>query len=252
VIVLCLGENSYTEKPGDLQDMTLSALQLELAERLAATGKPVVLVLTGGRPRVISRIESKMRAVVQTYLPGNSGGDALAAILYGEINPSGRLPYTYPRYPNALTGYIHKYSDEQRKAQGAYDYEADYNPQYPFGHGLSYTSFSFTDLKLAADTITRQGQLTATVTVTNTGARPGKTAVLAYVSDLQASLIAPDIKRLRAFEKLSLEPGERKTFTFNIKAQDLAYAGPDGSPVLEPGEYSLQIGDQAVGFCIGD
>ena len=146
VVVLCLGENSYVEKPGDLSDLYLSDLQTQLAQRLTATGKPVVLVLNEGRPRVISRFEQPMKAIVQTYLPGNFGGDALADILFGDVNPSGRLPYTYPRYPNALISYIHKYSDEQKKGEGVYNYEADYNPQFEFGQGLSYTTFKYSNL----------------------------------------------------------------------------------------------------------
>lgn len=244
VVVLCLGENSYAEKPGDLNDLYLSDLQTQLAQRLAATGKPVVLVLTEGRPRVISRIEPGVQAVVQGYLPGNFGGDALADVLFGDVNPSGKLPYTYPRYPNALGSYIHKYSEEQTKAAGVYNYEADYNPQYEFGAGLSYTTFRYHDLAVDRATVPKTGQVTVTVQVTNTGARAGKEAVELYSSDLVASQVAPDVRRLRRFDKISLRPGETKTVTFTLPVAELAYSGPTGEPVLEAGDFDLKIGDQ--------
>eukprot|EP00825_Cyclidium_porcatum_P021600 TRINITY_DN24035_c0_g1_i1.p1 TRINITY_DN24035_c0_g1~~TRINITY_DN24035_c0_g1_i1.p1 ORF type:complete len:254 (+),score=17.24 TRINITY_DN24035_c0_g1_i1:66-827(+) len=148
-VILCAGENTYTEKPGDLNDLTLSATQQHLAKELAKTGKPVILVLNEGRPRCISAIEPTMQAIIQTYLPGNYGGDALADIVFGDVNPSGKLPYTYPSYPNSLVTYYHKPSEEQKRAEGAYVYESDYNPQYEFGHGLSYTTFEYSNLKVS-------------------------------------------------------------------------------------------------------
>jgi len=244
VVVLCLGENSYAEKPGDLNDLYLSDQQTLLAQRLAATGKPVVLVLNEGRPRVISRIEPGMRAVVQTYLPGNHGGDALADVLFGDVNPSGKLPYTYPRYPNALVSYIHKYSEEQRPAAGAYDYGSDYNPQYKFGDGLSYTTFKYAGLTVDKASMPKAGQLTVTVQVTNTGPREGKETVHLYSSTLHASVVAPDMQRLRRFEKISLQPGETRTVSFTLPAAELSYSGPQGQPVLEAGEFNLRIADQ--------
>ena len=243
VVVLCLGENSYAEKPGDLNDMYLSDLQTQLAQRLAATGKPVVLVLNEGRPRVISRFEPGMKAVVQAYLPGNFGGDALADVLFGDVNPSGKLPYTYPRYPNALGSYIHKYAEEQTKAEGVYNYEADYNPQYGFGFGLSYTTFKYSNLTVDQATVARTGQVTVKVQVTNTGAREGKEAVELYSSDLVATQIAPDVRRLRRFDKISLKPGETKTVTFTLPVSELAYSGPAGEKVLEAGDFDLKIAD---------
>ncbi|GAB2955124.1 glycoside hydrolase family 3 N-terminal domain-containing protein [Hymenobacter coalescens] len=242
VVLLCLGENSYAEKPGDLNDMTLSPLQIELARRLAATGKPVVLVLNEGRPRVISAFEQQMPAIVQAYLPGNHGGDALADILFGDVNPSGKLPYTYPRYPNALVSYIHKHAEEQKRGEGAYNYEADYNPQWEFGHGLSYTTFEYSQLAVDKTTVGRDGQLSVSVQVKNTGPREGKEAVHLYSSDLVASLIAPDVRRLRRFEKISLKPGEAKTVRFTLPAAELGYTGPQGERVLEAGEFDLRIG----------
>jgi beta-glucosidase len=246
VILLCLGENSYVEKPGDLNDMYLSELQTQLAQRLTATGKPVVLILNEGRPRVISRFEQPIKAIVQAYLPGNFGGDALADILFGDVNPSGKLPYNYPRYPNALVTYIHKYSEEQKKAEGVYNYEADYNPQFAFGHGLSYTTFKYANLRLDSKQIAQSGTVTVKVDVTNTGQREGKEAVHLYSADLVATQIAPDVKRLRRFEKITLKPGETQTVTFTLPAQELAYANASGQMVLEPGEFDLLIGDQTA------
>ncbi|WBA43605.1 glycoside hydrolase family 3 N-terminal domain-containing protein [Hymenobacter canadensis] len=250
VVLLCLGENSYVEKPGDLNDLYLSDLQTQLAQRLLATGKPVVLVLNEGRPRVISRIEPGMKAVVQTYLPGNFGGDALADILFGDVNPSGKLPYTYPRYPNALISYIHKYAEEQSKAEGAYNYEADYNPQYKFGDGLSYTTFRYANLAVDKASLPKTGQLTVSVQVTNSGARAGQEVVHLYSSDLYASLVAPDMRRLRRFEKVALKPGETRTVTFTLPISELSYAGPKGEPVLEAGEFELRIADQTKSIMV--
>jgi beta-glucosidase len=244
VVVLCLGENSYAEKPGDLNDMYLSDLQTQLAQRLAATGKPVVLVLTEGRPRVISRIEPGVKAVVQAYLPGNFGGDALADVLFGDVNPSGKLPYTYPRYPNALGSYIHKYAEEQTKAEGVYNYEADYNPQYGFGAGLSYTTFKYASLTVDQTKVAKTGQVKVTVNVTNTGSREGKEVIELYSSDLIASQIAPDVRRLRRFDKIALRPGETKTVSFTLPVAELSYSGPTGEPVLEAGDFDLRIADQ--------
>ena len=252
VILLCLGENSYVEKPGDLNDLYLSDLQTELAHRLIATGKPVVLVLTEGRPRLISKFEPSLKAVVQGYLPGNFGGDALADVLYGEVNPSGKLPYTYPRYPNAVVSYIHKSSDEQKKAEGVYNYEADYNPQYEFGAGLSYTRFTISNLKVDKGQVSWKGILQISVEVANTGKRAGKTTVELYSSDQYASRIAPDVRRLRRFEKISLQPGEKKTVTFSLPASELAYAGPDGNPVMENGAFTLSVDAMRVPITVQD
>ncbi len=250
VIILCLGENSYTEKPGDLNDLYLSDLQTQLAQRLTATGKPVVLVLNEGRPRCISRFEQPVKAIVQTYLPGNYGGDALADVLFGDVNPSGKLPYNYPRYPNALVPYIHKYSEEQKKAEGVYNYEADYNPQFAFGHGLSYTTFQYSNLQLDTKTLAKSGNLTVRIDVANTGTREGKETIHLYTSDLVATQVAPDVRRLRRFDKISLKPGEKRTVTFTLPAKELAYAGRDGQPVLEAGEFDVLVGGQTARFVL--
>jgi len=248
VIVLCLGENSYTETPGNLSDLYLSDLQTELAQKLAATGKKIILVLNEGRPRIISKFEKKMHAVVQSYLPGNFGGDAIADVLLGTINPSGKLPYTYPQFPNALFTYYHKPSESRSTTEGVYNYDADYNPQYVFGHGLSYTTFKYSPIKLSTAVLEKGAILTVSVEVTNTGKIAGKESVLLFTSDLVATLVSPDVKRLRGFEKIDLKAGETKVVTFKISGDDLAFIDPDGKKVTEDGEFSIQAGDQKINF----
>lgn len=251
-VILCLGENSSTETPGNLSDLYLSDLQTELAQKMIATGKPVILVLNEGRPRIISRIEPQLKAIVQIYQPGNFGGDALADVLFGDVNPSGKLPYNYPRYPNALVPYIHKPAAEQQKVAGVYNYEADYSPQYEFGHGLSYTTFKYSNLSLSKDKINASEQLTVSVTVQNTGKREGKETVELYTSDLYASGITPDVRRLRRFEKVSLKPGESKTLTFTITPDDLAYINRDGKKTIEAGDFEVSIADQKKKFMLAN
>jgi beta-glucosidase len=231
-----------------MNDLYLSDLQTELAQKLAATGKKVILVLNEGRPRVISKFEKKMNAIVQTYLPGNFGGDALAAVLYGEINPSGKLPYTYPQFPNALFTYYHKPSESKGTTEGVYNYDSDYNPQYVFGHGLSYTTFKYDQLKLSSNTLKKGESLNITVNVSNTGKVDGKETVLLFTSDLVATLITPDVKRLRGFEKIELKAGETKTVTFKINAADIGFINTENKLVTEAGEFTLQIADQKVNF----
>ena len=240
-ILLVLGENTYTEKPGDLNDLYLSDLQTELAQKLAATGKPVILVLNEGRPRIISKFEKDMSAVVQTYLPGNYGGDALADVIFGDVNPSGKLPYNYPRYPNALIPYIHKHSEEQTKAEGVYNYEADYSPQYSFGDGLSYTTFEYSNLQLNKTSGKESDKIGIKVNVTNTGKLAGKEVVELYTSDLYASEITPDVKRLRKFEKISLKPGETRTVEFELTTNNLGYFTPKGEFKVEAGEFEILV-----------
>jgi len=248
VIVLCLGENTYTETPGNLNDLYISDLQTELAQKLAATGKKIILVLNEGRPRVISKFENKMAAVLQTYQPGNFGGDALADILYGDVNPSGRLPYTYPQYPNALFTYYHKPSESRSTTEGVYNYDADYNPQYVFGQGLSYTTFTYSDIKLSSKVLKAGEKLTVAVDITNSGKVNGKESVLLYTSQLVSSPISPDAKRLRAFDKIDLKAGETRTVTFHISPEDLALVMPDLKKVTEPGEFTIQIADKKINF----
>lgn len=248
IVLLCLGENSYTETPGNLHDLYISDLQTELAQKLAATGKKIILILNEGRPRVISKFEKKMSAVVQTYLPGNFGADALADILYGDVNPSGRLPYTYPQFPNALFNYYHKPSEARATTEGVYNYDADYNPQYTFGHGLSYTNFTYSDIKLSSPLLKKGETLTISVQITNSGKIAGKEAVLLFISDLVASTISPDAKRLRGFEKIELKPGETQTVSFKIRPENIAYVNPENKWITEAGEFSIQLADKKIKF----
>jgi beta-glucosidase len=246
-ILLCLGENSYTEKPGDTHDLALSDLQIALAKALQATGKPVILVLNQGRPRIINRIDEKSKAILMSYLPGNFGGDAIANVIFGKQNPSGKLPYTYPKYPHSHVNYWHKYSEEQTRAEGMYNYESDYAPLYEFGHGLSYTTFEYSNLKLSKTKVTENETLEVTVDVRNTGKRDGKEAVLLYLSDLYASL-APDMKRLKGFEKIELKAGETKTVKFKITKAELSFVNIESKTIVEPGDFEIKIGNQKVRF----
>jgi len=252
VVILCIGENSYTEKPGDMNDLYLSDLQTELAKKLTATGKTVILVLNEGRPRLISKFEQDVKGIVQSYLPGNFGGDAIADVLFGDVNPSGKLPYTYPRYPNATISYIHKPSEEQKKAEGVYNYEADYNPQFQFGHGLSYTTFEYKDLKVSKPSIKKGDKVGVTVTVTNTGKIAGKEVVHLFTSDVYASSVTPDVKRLRRFEKIELKPGESKTVSFELEPKDLSYVGRDGKDILEAGDFEVMIDKLKSTFAVSE
>lgn len=237
VVVLCLGESSYCEKPGDLNDLALDPLQTELAECIIAAGKPVVVVLSEGRPRLISRFSARIPAIVQSYLPGPQGADAVADVLIGKVNPSGKLPYTYPAFPNSLTVYYHKYADEQSNTDATYKYEGDYNPEFVFGHGLSYTSFAYSGAAL-----TREGNgFVITVNITNTGNRAGREVVQLYSRDLYASLI-PDVKRLRRFEKIALQPGQTRTVEFRLTKDDLAFYDLENERIFEPGEFLFEIG----------
>ena len=246
VIIACVGENSYCETPGNMNDLNLSENQKELVRKLASSGKPVILVLNEGRPRIIGDIEPLAKAVVDVMLPSNYGGDALAALLAGDENFSGKLPFTYPKYINSLHTYDYKVSEHREVMDGAYNYDAIMDVQWAFGHGLSYTSFAYSDLVLESPADFKAGDdLKVSVKVTNTGDRAGKEAVLLYSSDLVASLI-PDVKRLRGFEKISLEPGETKTVSFVIPAHELAFVGADGKWRLEAGDFRLSCGGLGV------
>jgi beta-glucosidase len=236
VVVICLGEGSYTETPGNITDLTLGEPQLKLAEAMEATGKPAVLVLVEGRPRIINRIVDKAGAVLMAYNPGNEGGQAVADVLFGDFNPSGKLPFTYPRTPNGLITYDHKAFETEDTAFG----NMAFKPQFEFGQGLSYTTFAFSDLRLSQKTITGNGDLSVSVTVTNSGRRAGKEVVQLYVSDLVASL-SPAGKRLKRFAKVYLESGQSRTVTFRLRKDDLSFIGADNKPVIEPGEFEVMI-----------
>ncbi|MEE1207060.1 MAG: glycoside hydrolase family 3 N-terminal domain-containing protein [Muribaculaceae bacterium] len=246
VIVCCIGENSYCETPGNISDITLSHNQQDLVKALAATGKPVVMVINEGRPRVLSAIEPLAKAVVDIMLPGNYGGDALANLLAGDANFSGRLPFTYPRNTNALSTYDYKVSEQVGTMSGAYDYNAAIDVQWPFGFGKSYTTFEYGDLKADRNSFKEGDVLTFSIPVTNTGDREGQETVMLFSSDLVASRCVPDNRRLRAFEKVSLKPGETRTVTLSIPASDLAYVGTDGKWILEKGDFKIQMGDKVT------
>lgn len=240
VIIACIGENSYTETPGNLSDLTLSANQRRLVAALEATGKPVILILNEGRPRLVADIEPKAKAIVDIFLPGNYGGDALAALLAGRENFSGKMPITYPKEINSLANYDFKKSEEVGTMAGAYDYDARITQQWPFGYGLSYTSYKYSNLRVDKTHFLSGDTLTVSVDVTNTGAREGKESVLLYSSDVIASM-TPDGRRLRAFDKISLKPQETRTVTLRLPADDLAFVGWDGKRHLEEGEFRLTV-----------
>ena len=246
VIIAAIGENSYTETPGNLTDLWLSENQRNLVKALAKTGKPIILVLNEGRPRLIADIEPLAKAVVDILIPGNYGGDALANLLAGDANFSAKMPYTYPREINSLNTYDYKVSEEVGTMAGAYNYDAKVSLQWPFGYGLSYTTFEYANLKVDKTAFTAADILTVSVDVKNTGSRAGKEAVLLYSSDLVASIV-PDNRRLRDFTKITLEPGETKTVTFQLPAKSLAFVGADGKWTLEEGDFILKVGNQTVG-----
>jgi len=245
VIIACIGENSYCETPGNLTDLWLSENQRNLVKELSKTGKPIILVLNEGRPRLIADIEPLAKAVIDIFLPGNYGADALANLISGEANFSAKMPYTYPREINSLNTYDYKVSEEVGTMAGAYNYDAKVSLQWPFGYGLSYTTFEYSNIKVDKTSFSADDILTITVDVKNTGSRAGKEAVLLYSSDLVASIV-PDNKRLRAFQKVSLQAGQQQTVTFRLPAKDLAFVGPDGKWILEEGDFILKIGRQAV------
>ncbi|MBV8039987.1 beta-glucosidase [Bacteroides sp. AN502] len=251
VIIACIGENSYCETPGNLADLAISENQRNLVKALATTGKPIVLVINGGRPRIISDIEPLADGVINILLPSNYGGDALANILAGDANPSAKMPYTYPRNQAELTTYDYRVSEEMDKMEGAYDYDAVISVQWPFGYGLSYTTFDYRNLRVNKDTFTENEKLEFTIDVTNTGKIAGKEVVMLFSSDLVASL-TPENRRLRAFKKVELQPGETKTVTLTIKGSDLAFVGADGKWILEKGDFRMQVGNQVLNIKCSD
>lgn len=245
VIVACIGENSYTETPGNLTDLWLSENQRNLVKALAQTGKPVILVLNEGRPRLIADIEPLAQGIIDILIPGNMGGDALANLVSGKSNFSGKMPYTYPKEINSLANYDFKKSEEVGTMEGAYDYNAKITQQWGFGYGLSYTSYKYSNLKVSQSDFRHGDIIKVSVDVKNTGKVAGKESVLLFSSDLIASIV-PDGRRLRAFDKVELQPGETKTVTFELKADDLAFVGWNGKWRLEEGDFKLMIADQSA------
>ncbi len=240
-VVLCLGEPAYCETPGNINNLTLNEAQLQLAEAVAATGKPVVLVLAEGRPRCVSRIADRMRAVLFAGLPGMEGGTAVADVLYGVVNPSGKLPFSYPRYPNLVVPYDHKPLEE-------FDTNR-YDPQWPFGFGLSYTTFAYSDLKLAKETMNVRGTMDVSVTVKNTGAREGTEVVQLYLTDQYGSVSRP-VRQLRRFERVTLKPGESRTVSWTLAPSDLSYVGPENRRIIEPGAFTVSVAGLKKGFVL--
>ena len=245
IIVACIGENSYTETPGNLTDLWLSENQRNLVKELAKTGKPVVLVLNEGRPRLIADIEPLAQGIIDILIPGNMGGDALVNLVSGKSNFSGKMPYTYPKEINSLANYDFKKSEEVGTMEGAYDYNAKITQQWGFGYGLSYTTYKYSNLKVSQSDFRHGDIIKVSVDVKNTGKVAGKESVLLFSSDLIASMV-PDGRRLRAFDKVELQPGETKTMTFELKADDLAFVDWNGKWRLEEGDFKLMIADQSA------
>ena len=242
VVILCLGEDAYCETPGNISDLALPPEQVKLAQALQQIGKPIILIMAQGRPRLIREIEAKSNAIIAAFCPGMEGGTALADVLAGEVNPSGKLPVTYPRYPNDLTLYDHKFSENVDGSLG-------YNPQFPFGFGLSYTTFAYSDLVLAKAKLKEGEELQMRVTVKNTGSRPGKEIVQLYLTDFVAS-ITPCNKRLKRFTKIALAPGESKTVSFALQTKDFSFIGRDNKPTIEPGEFQVSSGQLSQKFTL--
>ncbi|HEY6045965.1 MAG TPA: glycoside hydrolase family 3 C-terminal domain-containing protein, partial [Pyrinomonadaceae bacterium] len=234
VVILCLGEGSYCETPGSITDLTLGEPQLKLAEAIEATGKPIVIVLVEGRPRIINRIVDRAGAILMAYNPGNEGGQAIADALFGDVNPSGKLPFTYPRAVDGLINYDARVFETEGE-------NAAVRPQFEFGYGLSFTNFTYSNLHLGKQTISAGEEIPVNITVTNAGHRAGKEVVQLYVSDLVAS-IAPAGKRLKRFAKVSLQPDESRTLNFQLRREDLSFINSDNKPVVEPGEFEVTVG----------
>jgi beta-glucosidase len=240
-IVLCLGEDAYAETPGTIFDINLDPAQTKLAQAAIATGKPVILVLIEGRPRIIKDIVPGVRAVLQAYWPGSQGANAIADVLFGDYNPNGKLPYTYPMYPNMMMTYDCKYSEIDEELTPGVFTQTGYKYQFPFGHGLSYTTFDYSNFKVSSDSIKGDQKITVSVDVKNTGSRDGKEVVEVYSRDLFAS-ITPSQRRLRGFSKIDLKVGETKTVTFELGKEDLAFVNAELKTVTEDGEFEVMIG----------
>ncbi|HMO62581.1 MAG TPA: glycoside hydrolase family 3 N-terminal domain-containing protein [Ferruginibacter sp.] len=246
VIVLCIGEDAYAESPGNTRDLALPEEQVELVKAAYATGKPVILILTEGRPRFITSIEPQASGILMAYWSGKKTAEAVADVLFGDYNPNGRLPFSYPKSMGEMVLYDRKPTEEVREVFND-NVGGGYDPLFPFGHGLSYTSFAYSNLQLSTNQLTAGKQLTISVTVKNTGSRSGKHTVELYSRDLYAS-ITPSMRRLRAFTKIELQPGESKVVTFNIDKNDLAFVNAQLQTVTEPGEFELIIGELKAKF----
>jgi beta-glucosidase len=236
--IVCVGEGAYAETPGNITDLTLSEAQLKLAEAIEATGKPVVLVLVEGRPRIINRIADGANGILMAYNPGNEGGRAVADVLFGDYNPSGKLPFTYPRTPNGLMTYDHKLFETEETSFG----NSAFSPQFEFGYGLSYTTFAYSNLQINPESTSANSPVQVSVTVTNTGQRAGEETVILYLRDEVASLTPPG-KRVKRFAKISLKPGQHRTLTFTLGHDDFSFIGADNKPTVEPGDFTALVGN---------
>lgn len=245
VVVVCVGEGSYAETPGNISDLTLNEAQLKLTEEIQRTGKPVVLVLVEGRPRVINRIAEGARGIVLAYNPSHEGGTAIADVLFGDYNPNGKLPFTYPRTPNGLITYDHKLFETEDTSFG----NVAFKPQFPFGHGLSYTTFAYSNLQVSPTTVPENGQVKVSVNVTNSGNRAGKETVILYVRDVVASIV-PAGKRVKRFAKIHLEPGQSRTLSFTLRRDDLSFIGADNKPKVEAGDFDVLVGTLTARFTL--
>ncbi|MBC7898898.1 MAG: glycoside hydrolase family 3 C-terminal domain-containing protein, partial [Saprospiraceae bacterium] len=245
VVVLCLGEGSYTETPGNITDLTLPDPQLKLAEALIATGKPVVVVMVEGRPRVISRIVDKVPGILLALNPSNEGGMAVADVLFGDYNPNGKLPFTYPRNPNNLIMYDHKLFETEETAFG----NVANKPQFEFGTGLSYTTYAYSNLKLSQPSIPMNGEITVSFDVQNTGQRAGKETVILYLRD-EVATVSPAGKRVKRFAKISLEPGQRRSLSFKLNRDDFSFIGADNKPTVEAGDFTVIVGSLTGKFML--
>ena len=241
-IILCLGETSYTEKPGDLNNLKLHDLQVKLANELSKTDKPIILILNQGRPRLITDIQGLMKGIINIYLPGNLGGNALADIVSGVVNPSGKLPYTYPAFPNSLIPYYYKPSEVQNNSQGAYNYVGKVNNLYDFGYGLSYSDFSYSNFIIDKTEYSRSETIKISIDVTNNSDIDGKETIQLYTSDLYASL-TPDNKRLRDFKKIKINAGMTKTIKFVLPVTELSFINTFNKNVVESGVFNIKVGD---------
>jgi beta-glucosidase len=245
VVVLCLGEGSYTETPGNITDLTLPETQLKFAEAIIATGKPVVLVLVEGRPRIINRIADRVSGILLALNPSSEGGRAISDVLFGEYNPNGKLPFTYPRNPNNLIMYDHKLFETEETGFGNVANRA----QFDFGSGLSYTTYAYSNLRLSSNTVPMNGELTISVDVRNTGVRSGKESVILYLRDEVATL-SPSGKRVKRFAKVALDAGQTKTLTFKLNRDDFSFIGTDNKPIVEPGDFTVLVGGQTAKFTL--
>ncbi len=244
-VVLCLGEGSYTETPGNITDLTLPETQLRFAEQIIATGKPVILVLVEGRPRLISRIAEKVKGVLLAYNPSDEGGRAVADVLFGDYNPNGKLPFTYPRSTNNLLTYDHKLFEVEATSFG----NTATQPQFEFGSGLSYTTYRYSDLNVSSRSVAPMGNVNVSVKVTNTGSRAGKETVILYLRD-EAATLAPPGRRVKRFAKVYLEPNQSKTLTFTLSRGDLSFIDANSRSVVEPGDFSVMVGGLTEKFTL--